>query len=103
MSQSAIRTAPRRESWAINWRNAGFFLPVHALAILALFPWFFSWTGVLLWVIGHYVVGMMGIIVGYHRLFTHRSFSCPVWVERSIAILSCCCGQDSPAHWVALQ
>jgi fatty-acid desaturase len=78
------------------------FLAIHAVAILVLFPWFFSWTGLLLCLITNYVVGMMGLTVGYHRLFTHRSFSCPLWVERTLAVLGCCCGQDSPTYWVAV-
>jgi fatty-acid desaturase len=87
---------------AINWRNAGFFLVVHAIAALAFTPWFFSWTGVLVCIASIYLVGMLGIIVGFHRLLTHRSFSCPLWVERMLAILGCCCGQDSPTYWVAV-
>jgi stearoyl-CoA desaturase (delta-9 desaturase) len=102
MSVSAASAGASRKPWAINWRNAGFFLAVHAIAALAFFPWFFSWTGVLLCIISNYAVGLMGLTVGYHRLFTHRSFSCPMWVERILAILGCCCGQDSPTYWVAV-
>jgi fatty-acid desaturase len=102
MSDSATKTGAWRKPWAINWRTAGFFLAVHVIAVLAFVPWFFSWTGVVLCVVSNYVVGMMGIVVGYHRLFTHRSFSCPIWVERTIAILGCCCGQDAPTYWVAV-
>ena len=102
MSAFAAKTGASPRPWAVNWRNAGFFLAIHAVAILALFPWFFSWTGLLLCLITNYVVGMMGLTVGYHRLFTHRSFSCPLWVERTLAILGCCCGQDSPTYWVAV-
>jgi fatty-acid desaturase len=102
MSLSAAKTGVSRQPWAISWRNARFFLAVHAVAILALVPWFFSWTGVLLCIITYYVIGMMGVHVGLHRLFTHRGFSCPIWVERTLAILACCCGQDAPTHWVAV-
>jgi fatty-acid desaturase len=86
----------------INWRNALFFLALHAIAALAFLPWFFSWTGVLTCVVGVQLIGMLGINVGYHRLFTHRGFTCPRWVERTLAILGCCCGQDSPTYWVAI-
>jgi fatty-acid desaturase len=106
MSEQAGKTGPWREpstaNWAINWRNAGFFLTIHVIACLALLPWFFSWTGVLLCVIGNYVFGMMGLTIGYHRLFSHRSFNCPLWVERTLALLGCCCGQDSPTYWAAV-
>jgi stearoyl-CoA desaturase (delta-9 desaturase) len=102
MSESAAKTGVWRKRRAINWRHAGFFLAVHAIAFLALVPWFFSWTGVLLCIAGNYVVGVMGIPIGYHRLLTHRSFSCPIWVERTLVILGCCCGQDCPTYWVAV-
>lgn len=77
-------------------------LVVHLLALLALFPWFFSWTGVALFVAGHYVFGMLGMTVGYHRLLAHRAFTCPKWFEHVLAILGVCCLQDSPARWVAV-
>lgn len=102
MSVSVTEKGRSPDPLAINWRNARFFLVVHGFAVLAVFPWFFSWIGVLVCIASYYVVGMLGVHVGYHRLFTHRSFTCPIWVERSLAILACCCGQDSPAHWVAL-
>ena len=102
MSASDTKRRPWREPWAINWRNAGFFLAIHATAMLAFVPWLFSWTGVLLCIITNYAVGLMGLTVGYHRLFTHRSFSCPMWVERTLAVLGCCCGQDSPTYWAAV-
>ncbi len=86
----------------INWRNAGFFLVLHLVAILAFIPWFFSWTGVFVFVIGTYVFSILGINIGYHRLLTHRGLSCPKWLERTLAILGCCCGQDSPAYWAAM-
>jgi stearoyl-CoA desaturase (delta-9 desaturase) len=32
----------------------------------------------------------------------HRGLTCPTWFERFLAILGCCCFQDSPARWVAI-
>ncbi|HTS41579.1 MAG TPA: fatty acid desaturase [Xanthobacteraceae bacterium] len=87
---------------AINWRNAIFFLIVHAIAILALIPWFFCWTGVALCIVGNFFFGTLGISIGYHRLFTHRGFTCPRWLECTIAVLGCCSGQEAPAFWVAV-
>src|SRR5580658_3444120 len=74
----------------------------HALALLAFVPWFFSWTGVLLAVLGIYVFGVLGINIGYHRLLTHKGFVCPRWLERSFAVLGVCCLQGSPSSWVAV-
>jgi fatty-acid desaturase len=93
-------TRPSKQ--AVNWRNAGFLLVLHALALLAFLPWFFSWAGLVLGLLGFFVFGMLGINVGYHRLLTHRSFTCPRWLERTLSVLGCCCGQDAPATWVAI-
>jgi fatty-acid desaturase len=63
----------------INWRYAFAVGSYHLIALLGLLPWFFSWTGVALAVIGVYVFGAAGINLCYHRLLSHRSFSCPLW------------------------
>jgi fatty-acid desaturase len=85
----------------INWRYASAVGSYHLLALLALLPWFFSWTGVALAVIGVYVFGAAGINLSYHRLLSHRSFSCRLWLEHSFAMIAVCCVEDTPARWVA--
>jgi fatty-acid desaturase len=74
----------------------------HLVALLALFPWFFSWTGVALAIAGIHVFGHLGIGLGYHRLLTHRGLVCPKWLEHGFAILGVCSMQDTPARWVAV-
>lgn len=74
----------------------------HLIALLALIPWFFSWTGVALAVAGLYLFGTLGINLCYHRLLTHRSFTCPQWLEHVLAVVGVCCLQDTPARWVAI-
>jgi fatty-acid desaturase len=91
-----------RHPWRIKWRYASPILFVHLVALLACLPWFFSWTGVILAMLGCYVFGTLGMNVGYHRLLTHRGFSCPRWMERSLAILGACCMEESPTVWAAL-
>ncbi len=73
---------------------------IHMLALVAVVPWLFSWTGVAVMVLGVHVFGQ-GINIGYHRLLTHRSFDAPRWVERGFVLLALCCLQDTPARWVA--
>ena len=74
----------------------------HLVALLAVLPWFFSWTGVVLAVAGVYVFGGLEINLCYHRLLTHRGLVCPKWLEHSFAIIGVCCMQDTPARWVAV-
>jgi fatty-acid desaturase len=82
--------------------NVAGFLAVHLIAALAFVPWFFSWTGVAVFAAGIYVFGVLGINLGFHRLLTHRSFSCPLWLEHLLGLLGTCSLQFSPAHWVAV-
>ena len=86
----------------IYWHYALNIALVHALACLALVPWFFSWSGVLLCFLGLYVFGTLGINLCFHRILTHQSLLLPKWLERSLATIAICCLEDSPARWVAI-
>ncbi|MGP0089132.1 MAG: acyl-CoA desaturase [Xanthobacteraceae bacterium] len=86
----------------IAWIDATGLAVCHLLALFAFVPWFFSWTGVVLALVGVYVFGALGIGLGFHRLLTHRGFVCPKWLEHTFAILGLCCAQDTPARWVAI-
>jgi stearoyl-CoA desaturase (delta-9 desaturase) len=94
-------SAPDLATLRIKWRYASPIILVHLVALLACAPWLFSWTGVFLALLGFYVFGGLGMNVGYHRLLTHRSFACPQWLERSLAILGACCMEESPTVWAA--
>ena len=104
-AHSALHSAPhQRPSGVTNrirWRYAVPIATLHVLALAALVPWLFSWTGVVLWIVGVYTYGGLGINIGYHRLLTHRSFNCPLWLEHFFATVAICCLEDSPAAWVA--
>lgn len=72
----------------------------HLLIPLAFLPYFFSWWGLLFLPIGNFIFTSLGIGGGYHRLLTHRGFTCPKWLEYTLATLGVCSFQDSPARWV---
>ena len=72
---------------------------VHALALLAVVPWFFTWTGVIACVVGVFFFGQ-GINLCYHRMLTHRSFVVPKWLERFWVVVALCCLEDTPCRWV---
>lgn len=48
-----------------------------------------------------YLFTGFGITVGYHRLFTHRSFETKEWVKVTLAIAGSMSVQGAPIHWVA--
>jgi fatty-acid desaturase len=85
----------------VNWRYAAAVGTYHLLALLAFAPWFYSKAGVVLAVVGIYVYGACGMNLCYHRLLTHRSFKCPLWLEHAFAVLAVWCVEDTPARWVA--
>ena len=88
---------PHLEIWRTDCQTLLGMSAYHLLAMLAFTPWFFSWTGVALAIAGFYVFGLLGVNLGYHRLLTHRSFSCPKWLEYTLTILGVCNCQDAPA------
>jgi stearoyl-CoA desaturase (delta-9 desaturase) len=48
-----------------------------------------------------YVLTALGVTVGYHRLFTHRSFQAVRPLQYVLAILGSMAAQGPLAHWVA--
>jgi fatty-acid desaturase len=89
-------SVPKR---GILWRYAISLSAMHVLALLALHPWFFSWTGVALFVVGVFFFGQ-GVNLCYHRLLAHRSLTVPKWLEHSLVALALCSMQDTPVKWV---
>jgi fatty-acid desaturase len=89
-------------AYEINWVNSIGISFFHIMALLAVFPVFFSWSGLALAIIGSFVFGTLGINLFYHRFLTHKGFLCPKWLEYFLAVLAVCCFQDSPAQWVAV-
>lgn len=95
-------SSPDQQTYgALRWDYAIFFVVLHLLALVALFPWFVSWPGLIAFVVGVVVFGQLAIPIGYHRLLSHRSFRSPKWFERTLVTLAMCTAQETPAHWVA--
>jgi stearoyl-CoA desaturase (Delta-9 desaturase) len=44
----------------------------------------------------------LGVTIGFHRLFTHRSFATSRSIERIFMLLGCMAGQSSPFFWIAI-
>src|SRR5215470_6422392 len=101
-SRSTRLPPPAAVRGRVLWIPAILVLSFHVMALLAFDPWFFSWTGLLLAVLGTFLCGSLGISLCYHRLLTHRGFRCPKWLEHGLAILGFCAVQDTPARWVAI-
>ena len=52
--------------------------------------------------LGMYLITGLGVTIGYHRLFTHRSFKTPRWCAAALAIMGSMAVEGSVLHWVAV-
>jgi stearoyl-CoA desaturase (Delta-9 desaturase) len=66
-----------------------------------LWGWGFTWVDLGL-LVGMYLLTALGITVGFHRLFTHRSFETYAWVKVIYAALGSMAVQGPMFKWVAL-
>ncbi len=71
-----VTAVPVAWGWGLGW---------HDLGLMAVF----------------YLVGCLGITVGFHRHFTHKSFKAKPWLRVAMAISGSLAIQGSVVHWVA--
>ncbi len=70
----------------------------HVLAVVGLFN--FTWNAFYAFLVMYAVTGL-GITFGYHRLFTHRSFKVPKFIETLAALGGTLAMQGNVFRWVA--
>lgn len=83
----------------MNWRNVVMVTFFHLAAIPVIYT--FSWQNLAVLLVGNWIVGSLGVGLGWHRLLTHRSFQAPKWLEYVLTILGTMSMQDPPDKWVA--
>lgn len=95
-------TTPASRPLTINWAAAIWMLALHLGALLALNPSYFSWSGLLVCLVLHWVTGGLGICMTYHRLLTHRSFATrPKALEYVLTAIGCAASEGGAIGWVA--
>ena len=87
-----------RSQKPIHWPASLFIVGVHLASLAALFT--FSWKALLLCLVFHWITGGLGITLGYHRLFTHRSLKVPKILEYFFALCGSLACQGGPITWV---
>ena len=98
----ATSTIAQRPRLGLAWGPVIWIGALHALALLAFVPAFFSWSAVALCVFLHWLTGGIGICLTYHRLLTHRSFALrPRWLEYVLTIIGTCASEGGAIGWVA--
>ena len=86
----------------LYWRNAFFMGPAHVIGLfgfLGAVLGYWKWQTVLLGVVLFCISGL-GVTVGYHRYFTHRSFKCGKLVQTVLAIGGTLAVENSVISWV---
>ena len=86
----------------ISWHFAAVIAALHVGAFLAFLPNFFSWQGVVLALVLHWITGGLGITLGWHRLVAHRSFQVPKWLEYFFVFCGTMAMQGGPIWWIGL-
>lgn len=89
---------------SINWRlihkgQLRLFVSAHILAVISVFNLPDNWF--ILLCISHSLVIGLGITLGFHRLFSHRSYFAPSWLARSFAFLGTLALQGGVLSWSA--
>ncbi|MGB0595745.1 MAG: acyl-CoA desaturase [Rubripirellula sp.] len=80
--------------WAVGW------LALAHLVVLAA-PFTFTWTGLIVALVLHWVTGSLGICLGYHRLLTHTGMKTYNWVRYFYATVGTLAGEGAPLDWIA--
>lgn len=88
--------------YQLNWPYILGIAAYHGLALLAFMSGYFSWSGLLVAIVGTHLCGLFGINLCYHRLLTHRGLKCPKWLEHAMVVIAMSCLQETPARWVAI-
>ncbi len=97
--------APHRGglSWSnLNFKIISALAVMHLIAIMAVWPTLFSWTGLILFGVFSWLTACAGITLCYHRLLTHRSFRTPKWFEKVLTICASLAWQGGPITWVGM-
>jgi stearoyl-CoA desaturase (delta-9 desaturase) len=81
---------------------AAILIPLAGVVLAAFYLWGWGFHGVdLCLLLGMYVLTSLGITVGFHRLFVHRSFETYTWVKFVWAVLGSMALEGSLFQWVA--
>ncbi|MEZ6122809.1 MAG: fatty acid desaturase [Planctomycetaceae bacterium] len=85
----------------IDWVVTGFLTFVHLGALLALVPAFFSWQGLAICAVMHWMTCSIGICLGYHRYLSHKAFKLRTPAEFVVMLIGTLSGEGSPLTWAA--
>lgn len=68
------------------------------LLLLGIIPAYYLIATFIMWVL----IAGLGVAVGYHRVFSHKTYTLPVWKENILLFLGTLSGQGPSIFWVAV-
>ncbi len=89
----------KRTDQGLDWPIAFWLGLLHVGALAA--PFTFTWQGLGLMLFLGWLTGSIGICLGFHRLFTHRSFKTSKTMRWIVGAIGGLAGEGSAIHWVA--
>jgi stearoyl-CoA desaturase (delta-9 desaturase) len=88
---------------ASSTRGAQIFILISLIGtIAAVYSYDISVSTIMLILLGYFMYGCLGIVVTFHRLLTHQSYSTNSFFEKVFSILGCLGGTGSSLAWVAI-
>ncbi len=93
------REKEQRMAEGFNWPVVGWLALLHVGALAA--PFFFSWQGVVLVLVLHWLSGGVGVCLGFHRLLTHGSFETYKPIRYLLTLCGQLAGEGNAIDWVA--
>jgi fatty-acid desaturase len=91
-----VPTAPRFKPL-----TTGAIVAIHLGALLAFFPYYFSWYGVALCAIMIWATASLGVSMCYHRLLSHKSWQPVPWLRHVLLFCASISLQSGPITWSA--
>jgi stearoyl-CoA desaturase (delta-9 desaturase) len=102
-SPEAPAAQPRASVWTgwsgIDWANVIWISIMHVGAVASVF--YFSWTGLALFFLLHWITGGLGICLSFHRQLTHGAFKCSAPLRYFFATCGSLAGEGPVLFWVA--
>lgn len=82
------------------WTALGI-LVIHLGALAAVFPYFFSWAGLVLCLMLIWVTASLGVSLSYHRMLSHKAWRARPWLRNVLTFFACLALEMGPLSWAA--
>lgn len=88
---------------ASSTRGAQIFQVIALMGTIAAFAMYgFSSQAMWLILLGYFMYGCLGVVITFHRKYTHNSYNTYGWLNKLFALFGCFAGTGSPLAWVAI-